>query len=173
MYRSFFVVLLMVYGIIGTSACAESPAAKKWSGAYVGGSLGVAKPNANSKASTPIGSSISYFITPDEVQISKAGRGSLSQYRFSGRIFGGFQKQFEHFLVGVEASANSLSFDKVRSQTVTYISQPTSQFTLTQAVKADWQGALRLRLGYAQSNWLAYVTGGGCSNTSEDQNFVQ
>jgi outer membrane autotransporter protein len=29
-----------------------------------------------------------------------------------------------------------------------------------QTVMADWQGTLRLRLGYTRENWLAYITGG-------------
>jgi outer membrane autotransporter protein len=80
-------------------------------------------------------------------------------------------------LVGVEASANSLSFNEARSQTVTYISFPTAQFSLSQAVTADWQGTLRLRLGQVQENWIAYVTGGAAVaqvkvNTSFSDNAV-
>lgn len=177
MRRSFFVVLLMVYGIIGNSAHAESPASSDWSGVYAGGSIGVTKADSDSKASTPIAASGSYFISPDDVQISGAGSGSLSQSRLSGGIFGGLQRQYGSVLVGIEASAYSLSFDEARSQTVTYISVPSSQFTLRQAVKADWQGALRLRLGYSQANWLAYVTGGAAvtqvkTNVSFSDNFL-
>jgi opacity protein-like surface antigen len=160
MLRSFFVILLMLYEVIGTSAHAQTPATSNWSGSYVGGSLGVANNVSDTKASTPIGGGSSYFTSPDDVQIAGAGHGSFSQSRLSGGIFGGWQKLYGSALIGVEASANSLSFDESRSRTVTYTSAPTAQFTLRQSATADWQGTLRLRLGYAQADWLAYVTGG-------------
>ena len=151
--------LLIVSGICSTSAHAEAPIARDKSGFYLGGSLGVAKSFGDTKASTSLGSG-SYFVSPDDVQIAAAGNGSLSQSRLSGGVFSGFAKQYGNVVIGTEVSANSLHSDDSQTQTVTYISVPSSQFTLRQSAKADWQGTLRLRLGYTRDGWLAYVTGG-------------
>ncbi|MEO8005469.1 MAG: outer membrane protein [Betaproteobacteria bacterium] len=137
----------------------------------------MSKGAADTAASTELGPG-SYFTTPDDSQLADAGNGALSKERPTGGIFGGFWKQYGDVLVGVEASANSLSIDDSRSQTVTYISAPPAQFNLRQSVKADWQGTLRLRLGYAQENWLAYLTGGAAVtrvklDSSFSDNYVQ
>lgn len=177
MLRSLFVVLATACGVISAPVYAQTSSTGYWSGGYVGGSLGVANNVSDTKASTTIGGSSSYFTTPDDVQIAGAGDGSFSQSRLSGGIFGGYQKLYGSVLVGVEASANSLSFDEARSRTVTYVSFPTAQFTLRQAVTADWQSTLRLRLGHVQENWIAYVTGGAAVaqvkvNTSFSDNAI-
>lgn len=172
----YFAELLIVYGICSTSAHAETPIARDRSGFYLGGSVGVAKSFGDTKASTSLGPG-SYFISPDDIQIAAAGDGSLSQSRLSGGMFAGFAKQYGNVVIGAEASANSLHSDDSRTQTVTYISAPGSQFTLRQSAKADWQGTLRLRLGYTRENWLAYVTGGAALTrvklaTSFSDNFL-
>ncbi|MGZ8251410.1 MAG: outer membrane protein [Methylophilaceae bacterium] len=154
-----FAGLLIAYGICSTSAHAETPIARDWSGFYLGGSVGVAKSFGDTKASTSLGAG-SYFISPDDVQLAAAGDGSLSQSRLSGGMFAGFGRQYGNVVIGVETSVNSLGFDDSRTQTTSYISAPGTQFSLRQTVEADWQGTLRLRLGYTQENWLAYVTGG-------------
>lgn len=162
MRYSCFAALLMLCLIMGAPVHAQTPASRDWSGFYAGCSVGGAKGSADTETTTTFGEfgSNSYFNPPDAVQIADAGDGSLSEQRLSGGIFGGFWKQYGAVLVGIEASANSLFIEDSRSQTVTYITAPAAQFTLRQTVKADWQGTLRLRLGYAHANWLAYVTGG-------------
>ena len=172
----YFAGLLIAHGICSTSAHAETPIARDWSGFYLGGSVGAAKSFGDTKASTSLGPG-SYFIPPDDVQLAAAGDDSLSRSRLSGGIFTGFGRQYGNVVIGVEASANSLGFDDSRTQTVTYISAPGSQFSLRQTVEADWQGTLRLRLGYTQENWLAYVTGGAALTrvklaTSFSDNFL-
>lgn len=160
MFRSLFVALPIVCGVLIAPAYAQTLAMSDWSGAYVGASLGLANNISDTKASTTIGGATSYFTTPDDVQIAGAGKGSFSQSRLSGGIFGGTQKLYGPVLVGIESSLNSLSFDEARSKTITYTSFPAAQFTLRQAATADWQGTLRLRLGYVQKSWITYVTGG-------------
>lgn len=177
MRNSHIIVLLIMSWIIAAPAHAQTPVSGDWSGYYAGGSLGVAKGVADTKAATAIGGASSYFTSPDDTQIASAGNGSLSESGLSGGFFSGFGKQYGSTLVGVEISANSLRVDDARSRTATYITAPTAQFTLRQEVKADWQGTLRLRLGYAQKDWLAYVTGGAAVtrvklNSSFSDNFM-
>lgn len=176
--RSFYLVLLsMACWTINAPVHAQSSPARDWSGFYAGGSVGVVDSTADTSASTELGAG-SYFTSPDDRQLADAGNGSLSKDRAAAGIFGGFWKQYGDVLVGVEASINSLSIDDSRSQTVTYVSAPPAQFILRQSVKADWQGTLRLRLGYAQENWLAYLTGGAAVtrlklDSSFSDNYVQ
>ena len=154
----YFAGLLITYGVSVAPVHAQTPASTKSSGYYVGGSIASVKGEADTKASTTLVGS-TYFTSPDDVQIAAAGNGTISDSHVSGGIFAGYWKQYGNVVVGAEASVNSLQVDKSRTQTVTYQSAPPSQFTLTQTVKADWQGTLRLRLGYKQEKWLAYVTG--------------
>lgn len=132
----YFAGLLIVYSVCSTSAHAETPIARDWSGFYLGGSIGVARSFGDTKTSTSIMPG-SYFTPPDDLQLAAAGDGSLSQSRLSGGMFAGFAKQYGNILIGAEASANSLNFDDSRAQTVEYISAPGSQFTLRQSAKAD------------------------------------
>ncbi len=158
-YIRFFGTLILCV-IFAASVHAQTPTTVDWSGFYAGGSLGLVKADEDTGARTAIGGANSYFTSPDDVQIAAAGDGSPSQSDLSGGLFAGFSKQYDNLLVGVEASANSLSVGDSWTQTVTYITAPANQFMLRQTVKADWQGTLRLRLGYTQDKWLAYVTGG-------------
>lgn len=130
-----------------------------WSGSYFGGSIGGARGMASTKASTSMGSS-SYFTGTDPMQIAEAGDGRVKDTSFSGGVFGGFGRQLDNVYVGVEASLQSLSMDDARSQTVTYITAPSSTFNIRQSIKADWEGTLRARLGMVRGGWLTYVTGG-------------
>lgn len=176
--RSFYLVLLsMACWSINAPVHAQSSATRDWSGFYAGGSVGIVNGTADTAASSELGAG-SYFTSPDDRQLAEAGNGSLSKERPTGGIFGGFWKQYGDVLVGAEAGINSLSMDDSRSQTVTYISAPIAQFSLRQSIKADWQGALRLRLGYAQADWLAYLTGGAAVtrvklDSSFSDNYIQ
>lgn len=161
MRYSYFAILLMAYGTIINPAHAKTSTAGDWSGYYAGGSVGVTAGVGDTSAATTTPGATSYFnVASDVTQVTAAGDGSIIQWRPSGGIYGGFGKQYGNILVGIEASANSLYLDDSRTKHVTYISVPTAQFALRQSLNADWQGTLRLRLGYAQENWLAFVSAG-------------
>lgn len=159
MLRRWLGITVVAVGWAGLGvAQAQSPVATNWSGFYIGGSVGGA--DSISQTKTTVASSGDYFTTPDPAQIAAAGDSDLSQWRPSAGLHGGYGQQFGNLLVGIEASANSLFFNDERSVTVGYLSSPGNQFTLKQSVTADWMVTLRPRLGWAQNNWLAYVTGG-------------
>lgn len=167
------IVIALAVGF--SSLCAaQTPSA--FEGSYVGGSIGAAKGVASTNGSTFMGAN-TYFTSTDPSQISTASGGKLAETNFSGGIFGGYGKRFDHLYLGLEASLHSLSLDDSRSETVTYLTAPPNRFTIRQSIKSDWEGTLRARFGVAQSNWLAYLTGGVAVtqakySTSFSDNFV-
>lgn len=160
--RNSHLVLAGLFGVVNlmSTAYAQTPLTRDWSGAYFGGSLGSAEGSADTRASTNSGFPTSYFQPRSVPQVEDAADGQLSQWNLSGGLFAGYGQQFGKLYVGVEGSANSLSFDESRTSGATYIVAPTTQFSYTQSVEADWQATLRGRLGWAEDRWLAYVTGG-------------
>jgi outer membrane immunogenic protein len=141
----------------GNVALAQSAQAVDWSGFYVGGSLGGVNGESRVKTTTGV---LQYLDATDSRQIARAGNNDMEQWRPSGGIAGGYGRQFGSLVVGIEASANTLFVDDDHSVKETYNTVPTATYTLKQSVKADWMATLRPRLGWAQDNWLGYVTGG-------------
>ena len=150
-----FVVALA--GGIDGAAMAQPASAVDWSGFYVGGLLGATNGQSNAKTIDGPGT---YFNATDVSQLKRAGDNDLSQWRPSGGLVGGYSRQFGKVLVGIEVGANTLFLDKKYSVTEVYDSLTTARFTLQQSVSADWMATLRPRLGWAQDNWLGYLTGG-------------
>lgn len=151
-----------IFGICNlmTAAHAQPLQAHDWSGAYLGANIGAAKGQAETAASTSDGFAGSYFTQSDPEQIAAEADGSLSQASPAVGLFGGFGQQFGNLYLGIEASANSLSFDESHRSGAVYLSSPASEFSNELSVTADWQAMLRARLGWAQERWLVYMTGG-------------
>ncbi len=145
---------------ISSIAQADSSQQYDWSGSYVGGSLGALHSKAEHDASTTSGFTGSYFNAPSPRQIAEEADKTSSQSRMSAGLFGGYGKQYDNLYVGVEASVNSLSLDDTSTSGDTYIIAPSGGFTNEISVKANWQAALRSRVGWADKRWLAYFTGG-------------
>lgn len=140
-----------------TLAQTRAPAAIDWSGFYVGGFLGGT--NSQAQVQTTAGSG-PYLNATDDAQINRAANSDLEQWRPAGGLVGGYGRQFGNIVVGIEASANTLLLNDERTVSEIYQSTGTSRFTLKQSVTADWMATLRPRLGWAEDNWLGYVTGG-------------
>jgi opacity protein-like surface antigen len=147
----------LVAGMGSGAVWAQAPATVDWSGFYVGGLLGGT--NSQARAQTTVGHP-QYLDTTDARQINRAGNNDLDQLRPSGGLLGGYGKQFGNVVVGIEASANTLFLNDERSVSEIYQTVPTARFILKQSVSADWMATLRPRLGWAEDNWLGYVTGG-------------
>lgn len=147
----------LLLAICSSGAWAQTSPDANWSGFHAGGFLGAT--HGRSDARTVTGR-LQYFVEEDAIQIARAGDNKLGQSNFSGGLALGWDKQFDKLLVGVEASANSLSFDKDHNRGEFYDSAPGTSFNIRQSVRASWMSAVRGRLGWAQRNWLAYVSGG-------------
>lgn len=152
-----FCALAALTGGISSGALAQTASGVDWSGFYAGGLIGAT--DSRSDVSMLVGTP-KYLDATDTRQIARSGTHELDQSSASGGLFVGYGKQFGNVLVGIEASANSLSLSKEYVTTETYESVPTAQMTRRKSVSADWMAGLRLRLGWAEHNWLTYVTAG-------------
>ena len=157
--RALLIIFLAACWSGSDGARAQSRSNVDWSGFYFGGNLGavtgVPDLHAGVRADT------TYFNTGiDSDQVAAAGRGTPRPGRFSGGVVGGYNAQFGNILLGLEAGANAFDFNDSRNGTDIFISDPNVRFAFTQTVKSDWIATLRPRLGWAQENWLIYVTGG-------------
>lgn len=169
---------LMAIGIIGLSAINVMTSAHaqtnqiNWSGFYAGGSLGAIDGRASFGAATADDFSGSYFSSPDADQIASESDNSLSQSKLTAGLFGGFGKQYNHWYLGIETNINSFDFDETTTSGAVYESNPVSEFRHEMTVKSDWQAMLRSRVGWAERNWLAYLTAGvAVSRFSLDASF--
>lgn len=150
-------VASLVWGLAASAAFAQAPASVEWSGFYVSGLIGATR--SHGQLQTTVGVS-QYLNATDTRQFDRAGNTDLNEWRPAGGLAGGYGYQFGKLLVGIEAGINSLLLDDETTVTEFYQSLPGTQFTLRQSVSADWMATLRPRLGWAQDNWLAYVSGG-------------
>jgi opacity protein-like surface antigen len=153
----YFCALAALTGGISSGALAQTTSGVDWSGFYAGGLIGAT--DSRSDVSMLVGTP-KYLDATDARQIARSGTHQLDQTAASGGLFVGYGKQFGNVLVGIEASANSLSLSKEYVTTETYETVPTAQMTRRKSVSADWMAGLRLRLGWAEHNWLTYVTAG-------------
>lgn len=156
--RALLITVLLVCWAGSAPARAQSHPRLDWSGVYLGGNVGAAI-NA-SDLSAGVAPGTTYFDTSDPAQIAAAGAGTPTQSGFTGGVVGGYNALFGNILIGLEAGANAFDFDETHATMATYISAPANQFTLTQTVKSNWIATVRPRLGWAEDNWLVYVTGG-------------
>ena len=71
----------------------------------------------------------------------------------------GYNWQWDHLVLGLEADIQGGSIRDTNTATLPYLS---TRSTITVASKndMDWFGSARARLGYASDRWLVYVTGG-------------
>lgn len=151
-------LIVALVAVANSGAMAQTaPAAIDWSGFYVSGFAGATNGNADMKT---IAGRLQYMDATDASQIARVGRNDIDQWRPSGGLAGGYGMQFGHVLLGIEASANTLLIDEESVRRQEMDANPGSQSTLRQSVKADWMATLRPKLGWAQDNWLGYITGG-------------
>lgn len=154
MRRNPFLLQVLAFGALmtGTNAHAD------WSGAYLGGSLGGVR--AKSDVRMTVADTGDYFTPGDPEQLAAMGAGGLSQGQLSMGVQGGYLWQSSNLVLGVEVSASSLSFEQERSVSETAVTAPAARFSIRQAVSADWMASVRPRIGWAQSDWLVYLTAG-------------
>lgn len=151
------VTLLALTALSVGSACAQTAPTVDWSGFHASMFMGGTQGNSNARS---VAGRLQYFIDQDAEQFARMDETKLGQANVAGGLAIGWDKQFGRWVLGVQASANSLSFDKEQVRSEFYDSVPGTSFTLRQSTRANWMSALRLRLGWAEQNWLAYVTAG-------------
>jgi opacity protein-like surface antigen len=157
--RALLIVFLAACWFGSDGARAQSRSNVDWSGFYFGGNLGAL--TGASDLNAGVRPDTTYFNTgTDSDQVAAAGSGTLRQTRFTGGVVGGYNAQFGNILVGLEVGANVFDFNASRTGADIFLTDPNIHFAVAQTVKSDWIASLRPRLGWAQENWLVYVTGG-------------
>lgn len=151
----------LVAGFIGATssgtALAQSAPAVDWSGFHLGGLVGAT--NSQAQMKTTVGE-IKYLDATDSRQMERAGATEMNQWQPSAGLVGGYDHQFGNLLVGIEASANSIYLNDEYKVSENFAVPAGSRFILRQSVRADWMASLRPRLGWAEDNWMGYVSGG-------------
>lgn len=146
----------LVAGMGSGAAWAQAPTVE-WSGFYIAGLAGGAKNQ--TQAQTTVGVQ-KYLDATDAAQLNRAANSDLAQWRPVGGLLGGYNKQFGRVVAGIEVGANTLFLNDEHTVSEIWQTVPTARYILKQSVSADWMATLRPRLGWAEDNWLAYVTGG-------------
>jgi opacity protein-like surface antigen len=132
-----------------------------WSGAYVGGSLGLAHTSADSPVTIkdlPFDVSLSTDETLNYEQ---------SETSLTGGIHVGWQKHWGRLVAGIEAGFSVLRFDNTTESPLIPL--------LSRSAEVRDILILTGRLGYADGRWLAYAKGGVASaqiDISYDDRFT-
>jgi outer membrane immunogenic protein len=82
---------------------------------------------------------------------------------FSGGVFGGTagaQIQSGHVVIGFEADIDWTGLKGSATFVPTIGGIPINPAAISATTNIDWEATARARLGYAEQNWLFYVTGG-------------
>jgi outer membrane immunogenic protein len=82
---------------------------------------------------------------------------------FSGGVFGGTagaQIQSGHVVIGFEADIDWANMKGSATFVPTIGGIPINPAAISATTNIDWESTARVRVGYAQDNWLFYATGG-------------
>ena len=82
---------------------------------------------------------------------------------FSGGVFGGTagaQIQSGHVVLGFEADLDWANLKGSGTFIPSAGGLPLTSSAVSASTKIDWEATARMRVGYAQENWLFYATGG-------------
>ena len=142
---------------------APPPAVHSWTGCYIGATIGGAwgrsdytgAPNGDFLAAEPIGEPT---IIPN---LSAISSGTLDPASMIGGGEIGCNWQTGPVVFGLEADMSGWNLSK--QSIVTGPGDPMAPgttLTATTSENSHWLATVRSRLGYAQNNWLFYVTGG-------------
>jgi outer membrane immunogenic protein len=140
----------------GMPAKAPAAPAYNWTGCYVGANTGAAA--AGSDFTSTVSPGTHLVNAADLAAVAAAGTGSANDSRFIGGGQLGCNWQTGTLVFGVEGDLDS--FSTRSTSTVNGTLTTTDAFTITNAVKTNWLGTVRPRVGVAADRSLAYVTGG-------------
>lgn len=136
-----------------------SAKAQDFNGFYVGANgganLGRARVDTN-----PSFSPTGYFATTSTPAIAAASRQDVDAKRYTFGGQGGYNHQWDNFVLGFEADFGTMSVDGSTSATALYPCCAPTSFTVNQSVKTSWIFTARPRFGFVAHNVLFYETAG-------------
>jgi outer membrane immunogenic protein len=131
-------------------------AAFSWSGCYIGGTAGGAWERSN-YTGTPTGS---WIGTVDFSNVSTVTTGKLNSQSAIGGGEIGCNWQSGPIVFGLEGDLSSWGLSSSSAATLPDPGNPGFVMNGSTSVSSHWLGTVRPRLGFANNNWLFYVTGG-------------
>jgi outer membrane immunogenic protein len=156
-----------VAGVIGScgAASASEPFTNfRWSGAYVGGFVGIARGDSTIRTEVgPVVVGSTYFqSTQNAESVEENGSGSISPDRFIGGITVGANARQGNWVFGLEADLGAFNLGgSAGASNVAYPTTPPSTYTVRAAMDTDWLFTARGRLGWnPKPDLLIYGTAG-------------
>jgi len=162
--------------------------ADPWSGFYVGLNAGGAWASSKANASSSCATALPYLCSgapggaANLAAVLAAGSGTATASGFIGGVQTGYNWHSNNLVYGLETDIESFHIRASRSGSAPYpapgaitgVVPAGTTFTIGSTTKTDWLYTLRGRAGWANGNFLAYVTGGlalstiGVTNTFTD-----
>jgi outer membrane immunogenic protein len=152
------VCMFLSLPVAGGAADTQAPG-YNWTGAYVGVNAGWARAMSDAGTSS-VYSGSGYFAGSSVAAVASTGSQSLDSDAFTGGIQGGYNYQYDRFVLGCELDLNYTGINKAGSGSAAYPCCSGTGFNVDSKVRSYWRLTVRPRIGYAVDNWLLYVTGG-------------
>jgi opacity protein-like surface antigen len=127
-----------------------------WQGFYAGLNGGWAHGHTKANTSATPGLGFDSQYTPD---INTAGAQTLNSDAFTYGVLGGYNLQFSHVVMGLEASFGGMNLSSAQTTNARY-NVTSNNFHITQSVTTDWLFTARYRLGYTAGHLLTYASAG-------------
>lgn len=143
----------MVYIAPAAQAADVAPAARDWTGFYIGANAGAAFNN----SSVTNNLYIQDTNTPYEGFENDIDGG---QTAFTAGGLLGYNYQVGQIVIGAETDFNYLGFSENNANRFNYLSMPEYPYRTESSFEADWFGTIRARLGFTFDDVMVYATGG-------------
>jgi outer membrane immunogenic protein len=160
-------LLKLAAALTGLSAGPALAQTHDWSGFYLGAQAGASRDRVDASATLQIDQESNLAATGIGLIVVP---GTAHDYTASGRSTGatgggfvGYQRQFEHILLGIEGDFAPLGDTVSATQTFLLPAtalRPPSTIAVRRDMRFDDRWSARLRLGYSTGETLFYATGG-------------
>ncbi len=135
------------------------PEQSSWTGFYAGVNAGEAFSNANPRTTT-VDSPTGYFATSSIQDVASAGTQKINASAFDYGIQGGYNYEFNNFILGLEADLTGTNLSGSQASTRVYTCCTPTSLTINQAVQSTWLFTARPRVGYSFGRLMIFATGG-------------
>ncbi|HSZ65362.1 MAG TPA: outer membrane beta-barrel protein [Xanthobacteraceae bacterium] len=143
------------------------PAVHNWSGFYTGVNAGIAWGSFTPVTSTIPGGVTGVIGAATTPLFNAAGHQAGDPFGFGGGVQGGYNWQSGHWLAGIEGDIEYLHLN-FPARTYVQFAGNTNTAVMNAYDNANWIATLRPRLGWAEGDWLFYLTGGPAVTKYDD-----
>jgi outer membrane immunogenic protein len=143
------------------------PAVHNWGGLYTGLNAGIAWGSFDPVTSTIPGGINGVIGAATTPLLNAAGHQSGSPFGFGGGVQGGYNWQSGNWLAGIEGDIEYLHLNFPARTYVPFVGNNNTA-AVNAYNNANWVATLRPRLGWADGDWLFYLTGGPAVTKYDD-----